>query len=90
MTGRIIIYVTVYVEPSPNYAVYQVLFKQQQLKELAASSHHHQPGPSSGGTPVDAETQARLEALLEAAGIGKQLTEETKQPFSDPEVNKDT
>ena len=35
--------------------------------------------------PVDPETQARLEALLEAAGIGK-LTGETKQ-LTDPEVN---
>ena len=34
--------------------------------------------------PVDPETQARLEALLEAAGIGK-LTGETKQ-LTDPEV----
>ena len=36
-------------------------------------------------TPVDPETQARLEALLEAAGIGK-LTGETKQ-LTDPEVS---
>ena len=35
--------------------------------------------------PVDAETQARLEALLEAAGIGK-LSGETKQ-LTDPDVS---
>ena len=34
---------------------------------------------------MDAETQARLEALLEAAGIGK-LSGETKQ-LTDPDVS---
>ena len=34
--------------------------------------------------PVDPETQAKLEALFETAGIGK-LAGETKQ-FTDPEV----
>ena len=69
----------------------KALLKHQQLKELASSSSSS-PSTSSGAAaaaappPVDPETQARLEALLEAAGIGKQLTEETKQPFSDPEV----
>ena len=36
--------------------------------------------------PVDPETQAKLEALFETAGIGK-LAGETKQ-FTDPEVSK--
>ena len=38
--------------------------------------------------PVDPETQAKLEALFETAGIGK-LAGETKQ-FTDPEVRIDT
>ena len=37
---------------------------------------------------VDPETQAKLEALFETAGIGK-LSGETKQ-FTDPEVRKKT
>ena len=47
----------------------------------AAGASSQLPPPP---TPVDPETQARLEALLEAAGIGK-LTGETKQ-LTDPEV----
>ena len=43
--------------------------------------------PSGGGLPhVDPETQARLEALLEAAGIAN-LGGESKQ-LTDPEVRK--
>ena len=43
-------------------------------------------GKDSGAHPVDPETQARLEALLEAAGIGK-LSGESKQ-LADPEVRR--
>ena len=54
---------------------------------IGATNPKGKKGASSGDSiqPVDAETQARLEALLEAAGIGK-LSGETKQ-LTDPDVS---
>jgi len=46
----------------------------------------HSPEPGAKGDHVDPETQARLEALLEAAGISR-LTGESKQ-LADPDVLK--
>ena len=55
--------------------------------QIGAKNPKGKKGASSGDSiqPVDAETQARLEALLEAAGIGK-LSGETKQ-LTDPDVS---
>ena len=58
------------------------------LISSGAKTQKGKKGASSAGDsiqPVDAETQARLEALLEAAGIGK-LSGETKQ-LTDPDVS---
>nr|XP_018668743.1 ankyrin repeat domain-containing protein 17 isoform X3 [Ciona intestinalis] len=56
------------------------------LAMLAATGHVSTgEGTSDDQISVDAETQARLEALLEAAGIGKLSTSDGKA-FADPEV----
>ena len=54
---------------------------------LNCAPHSPPPGaPTRPSEPVDPETQARLEALLEAAGISR-LTGESKQ-LADPDVLK--
>jgi len=54
---------------------------------LTCAPHSPPPGaPARPSEPVDPETQARLEALLEAAGISR-LTGESKQ-LADPDVLK--
>ena len=54
---------------------------------LNCAPHSPPPGATSRPSePVDPETQARLEALLEAAGISR-LTGESKQ-LADPDVLK--
>ncbi|XP_076823769.1 ankyrin repeat domain-containing protein 17-like isoform X2 [Clavelina lepadiformis] len=55
------------------------------LALLAATSHASVDGAGDESISVDAETQARLEALLEAAGIGKLSTTDGKA-LADPEV----
>ena len=65
------------------------LLRKDSNSESAGAISGAIPGAASLETeeifpPVDPETQAKLEALFETAGIGK-LAGETKQ-FTDPEV----